>query len=58
MNKQTLYTQMLNKYNQHLYKFTSFTTFLQGCYEIASERKQYVKCSLIIDIINDENNSY
>lgn len=54
MKKELLYTQLLKKYNEHAYKIVSFITFLQGCYEVASERKQYVRCALIQDLINEQ----
>jgi hypothetical protein len=50
-----LENELLKKYNK-ICSFVSWLTFLQGCYEVASERKQYERAHMIQQLISEDIN--
>jgi len=56
MNKNQVEKELFNKYNSHPI-LGSWLLFLKSCYEVASERKQYQRCSIIQDLIIEDINS-
>jgi hypothetical protein len=55
MNLQTVEIEALKLSNKCTY--LSYLTILQVMYETATEKKNYLKCSLIQDLIIEEVNS-
>lgn len=57
MNIETVRKQAIKLFNECSKFGSSYTSILNSMYETASERKNFVKCSLIQDLIIEDINS-